>query len=88
MRSKTIKREMRQPTIQNLAYLLTLLACLANTAVAIGIPDFVDSCKDERYNNTYYYDTTRFESRQCGPNAVVDPISSKSNFLCSDTGTL
>ena len=88
MTSKKFKRKMRQPRIQNLASLLMLLICLTSQTSAIGIPDFVDSCKDEKYNNTYYYDTTRFECRPCGPNAVVNPTTSKLNFLQSDIGIL
>ena len=81
MTSLKIKREMRQTSILKKTHALLMLAAFfIASSEGIGIPDHVDNCKDEKYNNTYYYDSTRFECRPCGTNAIVDPVTSKLIF--------
>ena len=85
MTSLKIKRGKLQFGIQKLSVFLSLIALSCGRNIDLfGIPDHIDTCKDEKYNNTYFYDTTSFRCQPCGINAYVDPITSKSIFQKSD----
>ena len=84
-----IKRGKLQIGIQKLTIFLSLMALSYGRNIDLfGVPDHVDTCKDEKYNNTYYYDTTSFRCQPCGENAYVDPTTSKSIFQKSDNRTI
>ena len=89
MTSLKIKRGKLQTGIQKLTVFLSLVALSFGRNIDLfGVPDQVDTCKDEKYNNTYFYDTTSYRCQPCGTNAYVDPTTSKSIFQKSDNGII